>query len=523
MPSPATLDALTDQLKELQQQGLLTPAIDHWKQDVANAERLQLISIWLNKRGLEFFHADAFGDALDSFNLALRAHGDNVAALNNAAACLKEIGRLDKSTAHYQRAMALQPSFTEAHSGYLMNLHYTPGMTPDKLAAVHREWDAKHTSGLKKPSSYLSSREPERALNIGIVSADLGQHPVGFLLVRYLENIDRSQYRITGYIDGRREGGLASRINKALVHCHDVHELDDEALAKKIHSDGIDILIDLSGHTAGNRLGVFARKPAPIQVAWLGYPGDTGLSAMDYVIADRLIYPESFQPFSQARIKYLPDSFVCFDPPLDAPPVNTLPTKMPGQITFGCMHNPAKCNDEMIVLWAEILTRLPQSHLAFKYKGFGDASCQDDFKKRFADKGIKSERLSFEGASDFTGLFAFMQGIDLALDPLPFAGGLMTCLTLWMGVPVLTMPGALFAGRQGLSFLSTIGITDTIAESREDYIAKAITLANDLPRLQSLRQRLRPAMEASPLCDGKRATKGLQDLLRDVWKDYCKK
>lgn len=530
MPKPqADYDTLAAKLDQLQKDGALADAIEHWKQLKTKipppdwvAGQLKSVAEFLNKRGIQLYKANRIGTALDYFMLSLRAREEDASALNNAATCLKELGRLEDSTQLYRQAVERHPHFAAAHGNILMNMQYTPGVTPAALAEAHRQWDERHARPLRK-KSIPHDFNSERPLRIGLVSPDLGQHPVGIFLVRYLEHMDRMQFIVSSYADGQRRDVIADRIRTAVSHWHDVHGLSDEELARKIEEDKIDILVDLGGHTADNRLGVFARKPAPVQISWLGYPGDTGLSAIDDVIGDPHILPLSLQPYSVARIRHLLDSFVCFDPPADAPPVSDTPAKQAGQIIFGCFNNPAKVGAEVIELWAEILKRLPEARLLFKYKGFGEDLCRQDIERQFAAHGIDPSRLEFQGASSLPELFAVMQGVDIALDPFPFAGGLMTCLTLWMGVPVISWPGETFASRQALSFLTTIGITDTLANSREDYVEKAAVLAKDLPRLNGLRHRLRPALESSPLCNGPRAAAGLQNLLREIWHEHCVK
>ena len=428
--------ALLAQLDELLAAGQLAGVIDGWRAERA-AELLRTAAALLNRRGMEHFAQDRLAAALTCFTLALRAEPTDAAALNNAATCLKEQGRLADSTALYRRAVELQPGFTAAHSNLLMNLQYQDGMTPARLAAAQREWDVRHAQPLRPATRPQTVRDPAKPLRIGLVSPDLGQHPVGIFLVRFLEGIDRAQFQFISYANGRREGLVADRI-RAVTVTHDVAMLDDTALAAQITADGIDILIDLCGHTAANRLGVFARQPAPVQIGWLGYPGDNGLTALDYVIGDPQVLPLTMQADCAARIAQLPDCFVCFDPPAAAPPVTPLPATMPGRVTFGYFGNPAKCGAAVIGLWAAILRRLPQARLRLKYKGFGDAACQQDFSARFAAHGIDPARLVFAGASPEAAMFTAIQAVDLALDPFPFTGGLMACLTLWLGVPVLT-------------------------------------------------------------------------------------
>nr|MDP9128708.1 hypothetical protein [Pseudomonadota bacterium] len=294
--------ALAERLDKLEEEGKLVAAIDYWKEQQSEGSpppwvdtHLNHVATLLGQRGIQLFNASQSGQALKYFLLALRAKDNDRAALNNTATCLKELGRLDESTALYRRAVELSPDFVAAHSNLLMNLHYTAGVTPPMLAAAHKGWDERHGKILAPATPWPRATEPERRLRLGFVSADLGEHPVGVFLVAYLENIDPSQFDVVVYADGQRRGRLTDRCRAAANYWHDVGGLNDEDLAQKIRGDRIDILIDLSGHSAGNRLAVFARKPAPVQVGWLGYPGDNGLSAMDYVIGDERVLPLSLQ------------------------------------------------------------------------------------------------------------------------------------------------------------------------------------------------------------------------------------
>lgn len=522
----ARRDALMQQLTEMQRQGLLAPAIDHWKSQLATpqiAAQLKKVTLFLNNCGIVLYRERKVEDALACFALALRAQGDCVPALNNAATCLRDLGQLEKSDEAYRGVLTLQPNFASIHSNLLFNLHYHD-IPAQALTAAHKEWDEKHGAGLHKPPAhYANDLQPEKTLKVGFLSPDFGGHPVGILLVRVLENIDRARMSAICYSTGRHEDAFTGRLRRAATAWHDVQTLDDDALAQKIRDDGIDIFVDLSGHSGEGKPALFARKPAPIQISWIGYPGDSGLAAMDYVIGDRFVLPESMQPHTRAKILHLPYSFVCFDPPAEAPKVAPLPAVKAGAIIFGAFHNPIKCNAKVIGLWAAILKRLPQAKILFKYRGFEIVSVQQRFAEQFAAHGVDATQLAFEGSSPLGEMFAVMNRVDLMLDPFPFAGGMMTLYALWMGVPVLTLPGENFASRQGLSFMSVIGVTDTIASSREDYVDKAVTLAEDLPQLADLRRRLRPAMQASPLCDGRKNAEALEDLLRQAWRDWCRK
>jgi predicted O-linked N-acetylglucosamine transferase (SPINDLY family) len=265
---------------------------------------------------------------------------------------------------------------------------------------------------------------------------------------------------------------------------------------------------------------VFARKPAPIQVTWAGYVGTTGLTAMDYLLADRHEVPPGAERYYRERVLRMPDGYVCYDPPAYASPVKPLPAFDRGQMTFGCFNNPAKITPQAIEVWAKILRRLPGARLVLKYKGWNDNDVARRFIEMFVAHGIDSGRLELLGSSPHVELMAEYNRIDLALDPFPYNGGLTTCEALWMGVPVITCPGETFASRHSLSHLANVGLTETIARNLEEYAERAVSLAGDLPRLAALRAGLRQRMAASPLCDGKRFAAHLTAMLYDVWEKW---
>jgi protein O-GlcNAc transferase len=525
-------DHLTSYLARQRDRGQLDHVIDHWKYLTTLIPPIAGVDIFLDQvSSVLAEYADRLGDreryedALAFYQHALYASGTHALKIyHNAAVCLAMLGRLDDSIAAYQKALQASPTSIKAQSGMLLSLNYTPGVTPAILAHAYDIWNRDFVSGrYSVPQSYPNNPNPKRPLNVGLISSDFWRHPGAVFLVRFLENCDSAEIRFHCYMTNTVHDEMTDRVRMATSVWHDTHDWSDEQLTQKVSDDSIDILIDMIGHTGMSRLPVFARKQAPVQISWLGYPGENGLKTMDYVIGDRFVLPLEMQPHMHAKILHLPDSFVCYDPLPLSPPVPPLPAKDPGAVTFGCFNNPLKCNPETIKLWARILKRLPRSHLVMKYRGFDVPSVQQRITAQFAAHGVAAPQLEFRGMSITSKMFQEIGGVDIALDPFPFAGGLMTCITLYMGVPVVTMKGETFAGRQGFSFLSTLGITETVADDAEDYVEKAVALANDLGRLAVLRRKLRPAIENSPLCDGRKAGAALQSLLRQVWRDWCEK
>ncbi len=433
-------------------------------------------------------------------------------------------GKLDEAVACYRRALQLKPDFAAAHSNFLLTSHYRDGVTLSELAVVHAEFDRLHAAPLRTSRPPRENdRDPHRRLNLGFVSADFGRHPVGYFLIRALEHLDRGQFETVCYCDRMIKDDLTQRFQAVATTWRSVSGLSDQRLTDQIVEDRIDILFDMAGHTAGNRLLVFARKPAPIQVTWAGYVGTTGLGAMDYVLADRYEIPRGAEAHFCEKILRMPDGYVSYDPPSYAPSVAPLPALKQGYVTFGSFNRRAKVTPQTVEVWAKVLDLVPQSRLVLKYKAMSDLSIARGLAEEFARHKVDPGRLECLGWSAHPALLSEYNRIDLALDPLPFNGGLTTCEALWMGVPVVTCPGETFASRHSLSHLSSVGLTETIATTLEEYVELAVSLAGDLPRLASLRAGLRERMAASSLCDGKRFAANLMSVLRDAWQEWCHK
>ena len=463
-----------------------------------------------------------FDEAAASYRRALELKPDFAEVYNNLGAVLAKQASFDEAMECFRKALENQPQLAAARSNALLALQYQPGVTLAQLAAAHGQYDKQHAAPLRSTwRPHDNEPDPDRRLRLGFVSADFGFHPVGVFLIRMLENLDRGQAETVCYSDRLNDDVMTSRLRAATTTWREVRALNDEQLADQIRSDRIDIVFDLAGHTSGNRLLAFARKPAPIQITWIGYVGTTGLAAMDYLLADRYEVPEAAEPHIQERVLRMPGGYVCYDPPSDAPSVSPLPAFTRGYVTFGSFNNFAKITPDVVEVWSRILERVQGSRLVLKYLGMNDPPVMRRMAGMFAQQGIDSTRLELLGWSCHEDLLREYQRIDVALDPFPYSGGLTTCEALWMGVPVVTCPGETFAGRHSLSHLSNVGLTETIADDLEGYVDLAVGLAADLTRLAGIRSRLRGQMAGSPLCDGKRFSEDLMGLLHGAWRQWC--
>ena len=470
-----------------------------------------------------YFSQRRLSEAEAAYRRAASADPADAEALNNLGAnVLNNEGRIDEARTVYREALALQPNHLVCHSNLLLNEQYAPGVTLAGLAAAHAEWEQRHAAPLYATrQSFAQSRDPDRPLRIGFVSGDFFYHPVGVFLAPVLERLDRRAWSTICYANQRKSDELTGRLSRAAGQWRNVLDLDEDAVAEQIRADAVDLLIDLSGHTGRNRLLTFARRPAPVQLTWLGYVGTTGLTAIDYLIADRFHVPRGWEEHYREKVLRLPDGYLCYEPPAYAPQVGPLPALSAGHFTFGSFNNIAKITPAVVAVWADVLRRLPGARLVLKYHWLDDAGLLRRLTEFFGAEAIAPERLDLLGSTSHVEQLQQYNRIDLALDPFPYAGGLTTCEACWMGVPVLTWPGETFASRHSLSHQSNIGLTETIAHDLADYAARAVRLAGDLPRLAALRAGLRERMAGSPLCDLDRFTKSFAAALRGAWRDWC--
>jgi predicted O-linked N-acetylglucosamine transferase (SPINDLY family) len=364
--------------------------------------------------------------------------------------------------------------------------------------------------------------DPLRRIRVGVVSGDLVNHAVVNFLDSMLPELDGEAIELFAYATTNHFDSTTDRLRQSIPNWRKVANYGDAKLAANIVEDNIDVLIDLAGHTANSRLPVFALKPAPVQLTWLGYSGTTGVPGMDYILADRHVAPEGSEGQFTETVWRLPDSYLCFSAPRRSPAVAPLPAAERGQLTFGCFNTINKLSAPAIALWAEVLRAVPESRLLLKNRRFSLADAREAIAQRFLRHGIAAARLELLGhVEEAEGHLATYGQVDIALDPFPYNGTTTSCEAMWMGVPVLTLRGDRFIARVGESLLRSIGLDEWVATDGEDFVRRARELSADLPALAQLRAGLRQRMAASPLMDAPRFAGNFEAALRGMWQNWC--
>jgi len=460
------------------------------------------------------------GEALAHYRVAVEFKPELTEAWYNLGLLYAEACELEAAEACYREALARNPGFREAQSSLLCLAGLHERHDAERVLAEHREWGARHGTPPQPPPPHANERSPERRLRIGYVSADLREHAMAYFVEPVLAGHDAASFEVVLYSNASREDGTTRRLRGYAAQWRSIHALSDAAAADRIRQDRVDLLVDLSGHTEGNRLGMFALKPAPLQLSFLGYPNTTGLPAMDYRLTDaRADPPGQSEHYYCERLLRLADSLWCYRPPADLPAVSELPAGKRAYVTFGSLNNVMKLSDAAIIVWAELLRAVPRARLLVAASG-GELA-RRRLQSRFDAAGVERGRVEFVGRlppADFRRLYA---GVDVALDPFPCNGGTTTCETLWMGVPVVTLAGASFSSRAGLSILTAAGLEDLVATTPGGYVQVAAALASDVGRLSRLRQGMRDRLAASPLMDEPRYVRSLEGHYRDAWRRWC--
>jgi predicted O-linked N-acetylglucosamine transferase (SPINDLY family) len=458
--------------------------------------------------------------AVAAYQQALLLKPDYADAHSNLGNARRDQGRLDDAIAGYQQARRLKPDEQVYHANLLGTLIYHPHYDSRAIYEEHCRWQRDHALALAPAQpSFANDPSPDRRLRIGYVSPDFSGHVVGRNIWPLLRNHDHGQFDITLYANLARGDPMTEQFQKCADHWSPIAGLPDQRVADRIRQDGIDILVDLAVHTLGNRLLVFARKPAPVQVTFAGYPGTTGLSTIDYRLTDPYLDPPGLSDAWYAELSYrLPHSFWCYDPQSEEPEVAPLPALSKGFITFGCLNNFCKVNDEVLQLWARVLGAVPTSRLLLLSKEGSHRQRTLDF---LARQGVPAERVEFQSGKPRREYLALYHNVDIGLDTFPYNGHTTSLDSFWMGVPVITLVGITVVGRAGLSQLTNLGLEELAARAPEDFVRIAVDLAGDRAKLQTLHSGLRERMRRSPLMDALGFARGIEQAYRTMWRQWC--
>ncbi len=426
-------------------------------------------------------------------------------------------GMITEAIASTQKVLALAPNNVSAHDNLLFAMTYSDAFTPEARIEVARAYGQLTKALALTPYTQWQVGAQDQRLRVGLVSGDLRQHPVAYFLKAWLAHVDLNNIELFAYSTDGREDATTATLKPYFSHWQSLAGHNDQSAAAIIHADQLHVLLDLSGHTGGNKLPLFAWQPAPVQASWLGYWATTGIEAMDYVLADPMGVPVEHQAQFTETIEYLPETRMCFTAPEQAPEVSGLPALRNGYITFGCFQNMTKVSDAVLKVWAEVMRGLPDAKLRWQSKSFADATIVHAMQNRLQACGIAPERVSLLGKVTREAYLAGYAKVDMVLDSFPFTGGTTTCEALWMGVPTLTLAGNTLIARQGASMMSAAGLVDWVVNTPEQYIAQALHFAKDTAQLAKLRAGLRAQVQHSALMDGKRFAQHMEIALRNMW------
>ena len=456
-------------------------------------------------------------EAAEAFQRAVALKPDFAEAWNNLGVTLRNLGRMDDAVCCFERSIGFQPHNASLHSNYLHALHYQPGRDPVALKDEHRRWSERHADALEPLlPEHSNERSPGRRLRIGYVSACFREHCQSFFTVPLLSHHDHERFEIYCYSDTEHRDALTGRLETFADAWRTVAGRSDGQVAQAVLEDRIDILVDLMLHTSGNRLLAFARRPAPIQVTWLGYPGSTGLSAVDYRFTDPWLDPPggNDELYSERSFR-LADSFWCYDPLAAGPAVEEPPSLRAGYVTFGCLNNFSKVNDPLLDVWARVLRAVPDSRLLL-------LAPRGEARRRVMRRlDVSQERVEFADFEPRQRYLETYRRIDLCLDTFPYNGHTTSLDAFWLGVPVVSLCGQTPVSRAGLSQASNLGLPGLVARDAGEYVRIAAEWAGDPRRLAAIRSTMRARMEKSPLMDGRLFARSVENAYRTLWHEWC--
>ena len=472
-----------------------------------------------NNLGNTFKELGQLHDAEASYRRALELKPGDAAIHTNLGNVLLDLGQIRDAIGCYRHALELDPDYVIAFSGLLFSLSHLEDADPSVVFAEHLRFGERFETPLRSAwRPHDNDRAPDRTLRIGFVSADLYRHAVAYFIEPVWRALDKTSGDLYVYSNRIQEDEVTARLKKLVGHWRQVVRLSDQELAERIRADGIDILFDLSGHTAHHRLLTFARKPAPVQVTWIGYPGTTGLHAMDYKLTDRSAPAGMFDHWYTEKFACLPAA-ILFEPAVDAPKVNSLPALARGFVTFGSFNRTNKLSNQVIALWSRVLRALPTARMLIG--SVTDDSLKAHLAECFAGHGVNADRLEFRPRVGMRDYLQLHHEVDIILDTFPYTGGTTTNHALWMGVPVLTLTGPTRVHYQSARILWNIGLPEWVASTEDQLVSQAMYWATHLPELARLRAGLRERFDHSPLRRPEIMVHGLEKAMRIMWRRWC--
>lgn len=480
-----------------------------------------------NNLGIALACQGLLGEAVASYHKAIGLEKNFFSVYNNLGIALEEQGKIEEAVESYRKALSFKKDFTLAHSSLLFALNSLPAISQPDIFSESIHWYQQHVAGepARKIPHRKINKEKKRRLKVGYVSPDFCRHPVANFFEPLLKEHNRKYFEIYLYANVLDPDYVTQRLRDEADHWLSIVGKSDKEVAETISRDEIDILVDLAGHTANNRLMVFAYRPAPVQVTWLGYPNTTGLQEMDYRFTDAIADPlTNTDDYYSEELLRLDNGFLCYMPDDFAPQVSPPPYLDKGYVTFGSFNNLKKINKEVIRLWARILRAEPNTRLVLKNKSFQDRETRKRYLKWFVDEEIAEDRVILHAALPHKkDHLAFYSKIDIGLDTFPYNGTTTTCEALWMGVPVVTISGDRHAGRVGASILHHAGFgNEFIAKTPEEYVSRAVNWANDLAGLVAFRKSARQKIKRSALCDAEKFAREVEESYDNIWQRYLR-
>ena len=459
-----------------------------------------------------------FDEAITAFRQAITLQPSSPGTLTTLGNTLKEVGFLDEAIKAYRQSLALRPDIRTSED-LLYTLHFQDD-DPKALFDEHARWNETYALPLKRSIAlHLNDRSPERRLRVGYVSPDFRSHVLALIGLPLLEHHDHDAFEIFCYSNVSRPDPLTPRFQRCADHWREISRLSDEQAVQLIRDDGIDLLVDLTLHMDRSRPLIFARKPVPVQLTWFAYPGTSGLTAIDYRLTDSQLDPHAADDrFYSEKTVRLPETFWCYHPQAAGIDVNEPPVLRSGSITFGCLNNFCKITPRTLNVWAKVMTAMPGSRLLLLAP---PSSAREVVLQALARENVASSRIGFFDYLPRDDYLRLYHGIDLCLDTIPYPGHTTTLDALWMGVPVVTLPGRSAASRGGASILTNAGLVDLIAHDPEGYVRIVLDLATDVPRLRKVRAELRPRLQKSPLMDAPCFARNFEEALRKMWRAWC--